>query len=89
VRLAAASAKVKQASGVAKPTAAEDVRDLKRNLAEAADRAPTEIKSLEAAFIRVARRFSEKRGIGYGALRDAGVPAAVLKKAGIPSTRGA
>jgi hypothetical protein len=64
------------------------VRELKHKLAEVADRGATDIKSLEAAFIRVAKKFSEKRGIGYGAWRDAGVPAAVLKKAGVRRTRG-
>jgi hypothetical protein len=36
----------------------------------------------------VAKKFGEKRGIGYGAWRDAGVPAQVLKKAGVRRTRG-
>ena len=47
-----------------------------------------DIKSLEAAFVKIAKRFGENRGIGYGAWRDAGVPAVVLKKAGVARTRG-
>ena len=35
----------------------------------------TDVKSLEAEFIRIAKKFGENRGIGYGAWRDAGVPA--------------
>jgi hypothetical protein len=87
-RLAAAEEKLRHASGVARLTAAQDVRDLRNRLASLASRGATDIKSLEAAFIRVAKKFGEKRGIGYGAWRDAGVPAAVLKKAGVRRTRG-
>jgi hypothetical protein len=87
-RLASAEEKLKHASGVARLTAAQDVRDLRKRLADLANRGATDIKSLEAAFVRVAKKFGEKRGIGYGAWRDAGVPAAVLKKAGVRRTRG-
>jgi hypothetical protein len=47
-----------------------------------------DVKSLESAFVKIAKRFGENRGIGYGAWRDAGVPAVVLKKAGVARTRG-
>ena len=87
-RLQAAEEKLKHASGVARLTAAQDVRDLKNRIADLANRGATDLKSLEAGFIRVAKKFGEKRGIGYGAWRDAGVPAAVLKKAGVRRTRG-
>jgi hypothetical protein len=87
-RLQAAEEKLKHASGVARLTAAQDVRDLKNRIADVANRGATDLKSLEAGFIRVAKKFGEKRGIGYGAWRDAGVPAAVLKKAGVRRTRG-
>jgi hypothetical protein len=87
-RLAAAEQKLKHASGVARLTAAQDVRDLRNRLADLSNRGATDLKSLEAAFIRVAKKFGKKRGIGYGAWREAGVPAAVLKKAGVRRTRG-
>ena len=44
------------------------------------------MKSLEAAFVKIARKFGQNRGITYGAWRDAGVPAVVLKKAGVART---
>ncbi len=47
-----------------------------------------DIARLEAEFVKIAKRFGENRGIGYAAWRDAGVPAAVLKKAGVARTRG-
>jgi hypothetical protein len=87
-RLAAAEEKLKSASGVARLTTAQDVRDLKNKLADLESRGSEDIKKLEADFVKVAKRFGEKRGIGYGAWRDAGVPAAVLKKAGVRRTRG-
>ncbi|HZP28322.1 MAG TPA: hypothetical protein VFC99_05185 [Acidimicrobiia bacterium] len=87
-RLEAAEAKLKHASGVARLTAAQDVRDLRNRLASLANSGAQDIKQLEAAFVRVAKKFGEKRGIGYGAWRDAGVPAPVLKKAGVRRTRG-
>jgi hypothetical protein len=87
-RLAATEAKLKHASGVARLTAAQDVRDLRARVAEVTAAGARDIKSLEASFVRVAKKFGEKRGIGYGAWRDAGVPAQVLKKAGVRRTRG-
>jgi hypothetical protein len=36
------------------------------------------IRALEAAFVKIAKQFSARRGITYGAWRDAGVPAPVL-----------
>jgi hypothetical protein len=43
---------------------------------------------VEKGFIENAATYSERKGITYGAWREAGVPAAVLKKAGIARTRG-
>ena len=68
--------------------AAQDVRDLQTRIANMSAASGTDIKSLEAAFVKIAKRFGENRGIGYGAWRDAGVPATVLKKAGVARTRG-
>ncbi|MDP8929562.1 MAG: hypothetical protein M3O70_13575 [Actinomycetota bacterium] len=46
----------------------------------------TDRESLERDFIEVAEAYSERRGITYTAWREVGVPAAVLREAGI--TRG-
>jgi hypothetical protein len=86
-RLAEAEATVKSSTGVAKVLAAQEVRDLRARLAEAGGDA-TNAKTLEASFVKVARQFSVNRGITYAAWRDAGVPAAVLQRAGIARTRG-
>ena len=42
-----------------------------------------DISALERSFVKVARSYGERKGIGYEAWRAAGVPARVLAKAGI------
>mgnify|MGYP001827171836 FL=1 len=46
-----------------------------------------DFESLEAGFVRCARDYSERKGISYSAWREIGVPAPVLKQAGVPRTR--
>ncbi|HIE22326.1 MAG TPA: hypothetical protein EYP73_07000 [Acidimicrobiia bacterium] len=45
------------------------------------------LEELEDGFVAHAKSYSERKGISYTAWRQAGVPAAVLKKAGIHQTR--
>ena len=87
-RLAAARAQAKDDSGISRVLAAQENRDLEARLKAMESTSATDIKGLEAAFVKIAKQFGENRGIGYGAWRDAGVPAVVLKKAGIARTRG-
>ena len=47
---------------------------------------PVDLTALEDEFVAAAARYGERKGIGYAAWREVGVPAAVLKRAGI--TRG-
>ena len=52
--------------------------------AELAAASPTdELDRLEQGFVEAARGYSERKGISYAAWREAGVPAATLKAAGI------
>ncbi len=46
-----------------------------------------EIDDLARGFVSNAKGYGDRKGIGYAAWREAGVPAAVLKQAGIPETR--
>ncbi|MFM7225080.1 MAG: hypothetical protein ACKO1Y_06565 [Actinomycetota bacterium] len=88
-RLRAAQSRSRSATGVEKVVAAQEVRDLRAKLTEAKGTGNgADLKAVEAAFVKVARKFGEARGITYGAWRDAGVSAAVLKKAGVARTRG-
>jgi len=87
-RLVQAQTQVKTATGVDKVIAAQNVRDLRAKLAQASVSSDADLKSLEAAFVKVAKQFGENRGISYGAWRAAGVSADVLRKAGVPRRRG-
>lgn len=49
--------------------------------------AKQDIEELESGFIEVAKSYSGRKGISYTAWRQVGVPASVLKQAGIPRTR--
>jgi hypothetical protein len=88
LRLVDARARLKTEVGVNKVLAAQEVRDLQAKLARLGTDKAGDLKRLEAAFVKVAKQFSENRGVAYGAWRDAGVPAEVLKRAGIARTRG-
>jgi uncharacterized protein YicC (UPF0701 family) len=59
----------------------QERNDLTLELDNMADE--TDISELEKAFTNVAKAYSERKGIGYAAWREIGVPAAVLKDAGI------
>jgi len=59
--------------------------DLEEQLKSLSDSA--NIDQLEAGFKKHVPSYSERKGITYTAWREAGVPAAVLKSAGIPETR--
>jgi hypothetical protein len=48
---------------------------------------PVDLSALEAGFVEHAVSYSDRKGISYGAWREAGVPAAALKKAGLRRTR--
>lgn len=49
--------------------------------------AAADMGRLEAGFVEYAAGYSERKGISYAAWREAGVPASVLKHAGIKRTR--
>jgi hypothetical protein len=60
-------------------------RDLRSELAST-DR-EVDIAALQAAFVDVAKSYSERHGISYQSWREVGVPAAVLSQAGITRSR--
>lgn len=60
----------------------QEVVDLEARLAEA-EAGPGDLDALEAAFIQAAKPWAEAKGISRGVLREAGVPASVLKDAGL------
>lgn len=60
--------------------------DLERELASSSE--TFDLSELEAAFVGAAKGYSERKGISYAAWRELGVPAAVLKRAGVPRAAG-
>lgn len=59
--------------------------DLEERLVELGEAPDMEL--LEERFVEAAAEYSERKGISYPAWREAGVPAAVLQRAGIKRTR--
>jgi hypothetical protein len=59
-----------------------DIEDALANLEEGA-----RIEDLSAGFVEHARSYSERKGISYTTWRKAGVPAGLLRQAGIAETR--
>jgi hypothetical protein len=59
--------------------------DLEAKLIDLGD--DVDLEALEEGFVQAAAPYSERKGITYTAWREAGVPAAVLKKAGVSRTR--
>ncbi len=59
--------------------------DLESQLARMGDAG--NMDELERGFVESAQAYSERKGITYTAWREIGVPAAVLRKAGIKETR--
>ena len=75
-------------SGVRRLKRLEEIREVEARIAAKERERPVDLAPLEADFVKYARAYGEANGISYGTWRDAGVPAAVLKKAGITRTRG-
>ncbi|WP_052664699.1 hypothetical protein [Nitriliruptor alkaliphilus] len=59
--------------------------DLEAKLVDLQD--DVDLDALEEGFVQAAGPYSERKGISYTAWREAGVPAAALKRAGVPRTR--
>lgn len=59
--------------------------DYEDRLADSGDE--VDVEELEQGFVEVAKDYGDRKGIGYAAWREIGVPAAVLKAAGVPRTR--
>jgi len=85
-RLVAIDAEIGGASSLQRLQLTQERRDLQAELATMKGGASADVSALEAAFVRVAKSYAQRKGIAYATWRDLGVPAATLEKAGI--TRG-
>lgn len=59
--------------------------DIEKQLAELEN--AVDMETLEAGFIEHAKSYSDRKGVSYTAWREYGVPAKVLRSAGIKETR--
>lgn len=69
------------ADAVSRLTLVQERIDLQAELAAMED--PVDLDAIEAEFVAAAKGYGERKGISYAAWREVGVPAAVLKRAGI------
>jgi hypothetical protein len=84
-RLATVNAKVEEADALSRLHLLQERADLESEIAGLS--VSDDLPALEKGFVKVARSYGQRKGVGYAAWREAGVSAAVLEKAGI--TRGA
>ena len=63
----------------------QDRLDIERAMTDLEE--SVDIEALAAGFVEHARPYSERKGISYTAWREYGVPAKVLREAGIKETR--
>ncbi len=80
-RLAAIDAQFDDVSALQQLQLAQERMDLKRELE--AMNTKVDLSALEAAFVKTAAQYAQRKGISYAAWRELGVSADVLKKAGI------
>jgi hypothetical protein len=84
-RLESVAEELKEATGLTRLNLLQERRDLEIELATMQAGMP-DISGLEKDFVKVAKEYSAKKRISYGAWREFGVSPEALKKAGI--TRG-
>ena len=80
-RLAAVEAELADADPLTELKLIQEQMDLETELAGMGE--AVDITGLEQDFVRVAKVYSERQGISYGAWRKVGVEASVLKAAGV------
>ena len=80
-RLQQIEAQIESADPLTRLNLVQERINLQRELAT--KETAVDLSGLEAAFVSAAKGYSERKGITYAAWREAGVDAAVLKKAGV------
>ena len=84
-QIAAINEEMKVADPHARLLLTQERKDLEAKLAGIA--AVRDIGAIERRFIKVAKSYSDRKGINYSTWRESGVSAEVLKEAGIARTR--
>lgn len=80
-QLKAIDAKMGEADPLSRLTLVQQRMDLVNELD--ALQAKVDLSGLEADFVKVAKEYSQRKGISYAAWREVGVEPATLKKAGV------
>ncbi len=80
-RLAAIDAAYADGSALQQLQLAQERMDLQKELGAMGNK--VDLTSLETDFVKTAAKYAQRKGISYAAWRELGVPADVLKKAGI------
>jgi uncharacterized protein YicC (UPF0701 family) len=80
-RLAAIDAQFDDVSALQQLQLVQERMDLKRELETLNTK--VDLSALETPFVKTAAQYAQRKGISYAAWRELGVPADVLKKAGI------
>ncbi|HXY93644.1 MAG TPA: hypothetical protein VEP49_14275 [Acidimicrobiia bacterium] len=80
-RLTAIEAEMPGASPLVRLQLVQERMDLEKELEQLGTK--VDLTALEAAFVKTAGKYSERKGISYAAWRQLGVSAETLKKAGI------
>ena len=80
--LAEVNQTLKSAGGSSKLELIQRRRDLEVELA-GMQAGGTDISALEKAFVKVGKSYAQRKSISYAAFREFGVPADILKRAGI------
>ncbi len=80
-RLEAVAAEMEEADPLRRLQLAQEELDLTEEMGRLDQ--GIDMAELEKGFVEVARSYAERKGISYAAFREVGVPAAVLREAGI------
>jgi hypothetical protein len=80
-RLATIDAELDTVSALQRLQLVQERMDLQRELEQLG--AKVDLSALEAAFVKTAAKYAQRKGISYAAWRELGVPAEVLKQTGI------
>jgi uncharacterized protein YicC (UPF0701 family) len=80
-RLAAIEEELAEADALSELKLVQERRDLTAELAAMGQN--VDVADVEEAFVKVAGSYSKRQGISYSSWRDVGVPASVLRRAGI------
>ena len=81
-RLAAVDERLEVADALSRLHLLQERQDLEEELASM-DGGGVDLTALEEEFVKAARAYSQRKGVSYAAWREVGVPASVLRRAGI------